>query len=392
MKYLTLILLLFTLSGCSEKIYTEVPEELKIETISTREVYSNTYLYDLIEINGAELLTENYRVSTSTLGTEEIEVFYKYNKKKYVYNFKLTIKDTTLPKILGSTIRTIQVNYQDDLCNLIMYGDNYDRNPDCTINGSYDVNETGSYDLNYVITDSSNNKVEHNLVLHVVKPSNSSTSTTAPRKTLDFSDVLDRYKNDRATIGIDVSKWQQNIDFEKVRAAGAEFVIIRIGVQKATNTELELDEYYLQNIEKAKKAGLKVGVYLYSMATKKEESVKQAQWVLEKLNGQELDLPIVFDWESWTWWNLMDLSFYDINDIADSFLDTITDNGYKAMLYGSKYYLENIWENNKDYPVWLAHYTNETNYNGDYVMWQLSDVGKIPGIKDTVDINILYNE
>ena len=383
---------MLTLNGCSEKVYTEVPEELKIETISTREVYSSTYLYDLVEINGAELLTENYRVSTSTLGTEEIEVFYKYNKKKYVYKFELTVEDTTLPKILGSTIKTIQVNYQDDLCNLIMYGDNYDRNPNCTINGDYNVNETGSYDLNYVITDNSNNKTEHNLVLHVVKPSNSSSSTTTPRKTLEFSDVLDRYKNDRATIGIDVSKWQQNVDFEKVRAAGAEFVIIRIGVQKATNTELELDEYYLQNIKNAKAAGLKVGVYLYSMATKKEESIKQAQWVLEKLNGEELDLPIVFDWESWTWWNLMNLSFYDINDIADSFLDTINDSGYKTMLYGSKYYLENIWENNKDYPVWLAHYTSETNYNGDYVMWQLSDVGKISGIKDTVDINILYNE
>ena len=389
MKYITIILICLLLVGCKEKTYTEIPDEIKIETINTVEVHSNTYLYDLIKFENAEILSDNYRISTSTLGTSDLEIFYRYNKKKHVYNLKLTIEDTTLPKILGSTIRTIQLNHSDDLCNLIMYGDNHDRNPKCIIEGSYDVKKTGSYDLKYIITDSSNNKSEHNLVLHVVKPSNNTTSST--KSTLAFSDILDKYQNDRAEVGIDVSKWQQNIDFNKVKAAGATFVMMRIGVQRYVGAELELDEYYLQNIKKAKEAGLKVGVYFYSIAVNKEESIKQAKWVIEKLNGTKLDLPIVFDWESWSWWNLMELSFYDINDIADSFLDTITENGYKAMLYGSKYYLENIWENNKDYPVWLAHYTNETNYNGEYIMWQLSDSGTIPGVNGNVDLNILYN-
>lgn len=390
MKYLFLILLCLTLCGCSEKIYTDVPDGVIIKTIDSTEVYSDTYLYDLITIDKAEINSVNKKINTRDLKTEEIEVFYTFNKKKYVYTFDLTVKDNIPPKILGSTIRTVQVNYEGDLCNLIMYGDNYDKNPECIIDGSYDISKTGSYNIRYTITDNSTNKAHHTLVLHVIKPENTP-GASGNTSTLAFSEVLDRYKNDRSEIGIDVSKWQGNIDFEKVKKAGATFVMMRIGVQKSTSGELEIDEYYLSNIEKAKKANLKVGVYLYSIATSKEESIKQAEWVLDKLNGVSLDLPIVFDWESWSWWNVMELSFHDINEIADSFLNIIEENGYQAMLYGSKFYLENIWENKKNYPVWLAHYTNETNYIGDYIMWQLSDVGRIDGINGNVDINILYN-
>ena len=390
MKYMFLILLCLTFCGCSEKIYTDVPEEIIIKTVSNVEVYSDTYLYDLFTIDNVEINSANRKIDTTKIGNEEIEFFYSYDNKKYTYKFNIVKEDTTKPRILGSSIKSVQENYKDDLCNLIMYGDNYDKNPSCVIEGSYNTAIPGSYEINYIITDNSNNKEEHKMHLHVVKASNGSNSSSN-NYSLAFSEVLDAYKNDKTELGIDVSKWQGSIDFEKVKKAGATFVIMRIGVQKTAPGELELDEYYLQNIEQAKKAGLKVGVYLYSMATSKEESIEQAKWVLDKLNGITLDLPIVFDWESWKWWNIMDLSFHDINEIADSFLDTVSDKGYKAMLYGSKFYLESIWENKKNYPVWLAHYTNETNYNGDYVMWQLSDIGRIDGINTNVDINILYN-
>ena len=61
------------------------------------------------------------------------------------------------------------------------------------------------------------------------------------------------------------------------------------------------------------------------------------------------------------------------------------------MLYSSKFYLEKIWRNN-DFPVWLAHYTNQTNYEGDYFLWQMSNVGRVNGINGDVDIDILYKE
>ena len=166
--------------------------------------------------------------------------------------------------------------------------------------------------------------------------------------------------------------------------------MIRIGVQTKSGGEINIDPYYYQNIENAKNVGLKVGVYLYSIAINIEDAINQANWVINTLDKEKLDLPIVFDWENWSKWNNYKISFYDINNIANTFLKTVEDNGYKGMLYGSKYYLENIWTNKLEYPVWLAHYTKKTSYKGDYMMWQLSNTGKIDGINGDVDINILY--
>jgi len=388
MRYFFIALLCISLCGCREKIYEDLPEGVYIEEINNIEVYSDAYLFDLIKIEDAEIITDNYRVSTRTLGEKEIEVLYKFKKKKYVYTLKVTVEDTTPPEILAGSVRTIQQNHSGDLCDLFMIGDNYDRKPSCIIEGDYDVTKIGTYDITYLISDSSGNKIEHKLNLHVIKPSNN--PSPGNTQTVAFSEVSDRYKNDRTEIGIDVSKWQQTIDFRKVKEAGATFVMMRIGVQKTVKGELEIDEYYYQNIKNAKEAGLKVGVYLYSIATSREESIEHAKWVLEKLDGTELELPIVFDWESWSRWNGLELSFHDINEIADAFIETINDNGYEGMLYSSKYYLERIWTNKKEHPVWLAHYTSTTDYAGEYMMWQMTDRGRIPGIKNNVDINIMY--
>ena len=79
---------------------------------------------------------------------------------------------------------------------------------------------------------------------------------------------------------------------------------------------------------------------------------------------------------------------HDINEIADAFLDEISSLGYKGMLYGSRNYLQKIWDT--DYPIWLAHYTKQTNYEGDYYIWQLCDNGRVSGINGYVDINVMY--
>ena len=166
--------------------------------------------------------------------------------------------------------------------------------------------------------------------------------------------------------------------------------MMRIGVQGSSSRELSLDKYYLQNIENAKKAGLKVGIYLYSIALNVDEAIEQAKWVIQELNGAELDLPIVFDWENWSKWNSYKISFHEINSIADSFMNEINNNDYEGMLYSSKFYLETIWKNKYDYPVWLAHYTEKTSYTGKYMMWQLCNNGRIDGINGDVDIDIMY--
>ena len=388
MKIICLLITSLFLIGCN-KVDEEVTNHI-IQKINTVPVYNDVYLYDLFEIKDIEIITKNTLIDTLEIGTKKHNIEYIFEKKKYNYEINYEVIDNEAPRYFGGTNKTIEKNYSKDLCDLIMYGDNYDGNLHCEIIGDYNLESVGTYKVIYRITDNSNNKTDINVTLNVKEKNNNSNGSTAETKKTNFSDILKEYKNENTEIGIDVSKWQGNIDFEKVKNAGATFVMMRIGVQTKQNGELNIDPYYDQNIKNAKAVGLKVGVYLYSIATSSDEAVEHAKWVINKLNGEKLDLPVVFDWENWSSWNTYKMSFYEINDIANKFMNTIEDNGYKGMLYSSKYYLENIWTNKLHYPVWLAHYTKKTSYKGDYMMWQLSNTGRIDGIYGDVDINILF--
>ena len=97
----------------------------------------------------------------------------------------------------------------------------------------------------------------------------------------------------------------------------------------------------------------------------------------------------MFDFESFKSFNEMDLSIFGLNEIADTFINTVEDAGYNGVLYGSKNYLKSIWKYHTK-SVWLAHYTSQTDYDGEYFMWQMCDDGVIDGINGYVDIDILY--
>ena len=165
--------------------------------------------------------------------------------------------------------------------------------------------------------------------------------------------------------------------------------MIRVGSQKGTKGEYVIDSYFKQNIENALNNDLKVGVYFYSYANSKKEARKQAKWVLNQIKDYEITLPIAFDWECYNSFNQMELSLFGLNEVAESFLDEVENKKYDGMLYGSKNYLNDIWKYH-EYDVWLAHYTDKTDYDSHYVMWQLCQDGKIDGINTLVDINVLY--
>ena len=118
----------------------------------------------------------------------------------------------------------------------------------------------------------------------------------------------------------------------------------------------------------ANKYDIAVGIYFYSYASSSKEAINDAKWLLEQINGYEVNLPIAFDWEDWNDFNSYNLSFFGLTSLAEDFLKTIEDAGYKGMIYGSKNYLENIWLKTK-YDTWLAHYTTQTNYQGNYKFW-----------------------
>ena len=388
MKKCLLVLSVLLLVGCESKISDEIPDDAYI-TIRNEdiEVFQEVYLSDIVSDTNVEL--EDFKLNTDVIGEKEIEFYYTYDDKKYVYKTTVNVVDTVKPKIFGSSSKTVEVGYDGNLCNSYTYGDNYDGQPECKVVGDYDFNIVGRYDIEIVVTDASGNSTNYNLTLNVVRDiTNNNNGGGGTSTKLQFSDALKRYKSENTELGIDVSEWQGDVDYEAVKDAGATFVMMRIGVVLDSGEEPALDGQFLDNIKSAKEAGLKVGVYLYSKALSKEEAIEEAQWVLKQLDGESLDLPIVFDWEIWGNWNSYHMSFHDLNLMAHSFIETVEDEGYEGMLYGSKFYLENFWEDGEFENIWLAHYASNTSYEG-YMMWQFSNVGRINGIYGDVDLNVM---
>ena len=397
-KIILLFISIFLLSGCGKPI-EEMPKDVTINYKNEQvEVYSNLKIKDLVIDSNVIITNENDNINTKKIGTKTINVYYTYKKRKYVDKYNLEIVDTISPIIISGTNKTTTVGNDIDFCEKVFYGDNYDRGIDCKIIGEYDINVADKYDLEIILTDDLGNITKNNLVLNIINEKkintneNNSNDNIVEDNGILFSDIINKYKNDNTMIGIDVSRWQGDIDFKKVKDAGCEFVIIRMGIQSDNNKDISIDANFEKNYKEARNNKLLVGVYVYSSLNKVKDVKKQVKYILKKLDKRKLDFPVAFDWENWSSWNKYKMNFYDINEIANTYIDLLEKGGYKGMLYSSKFYLENIWNNSSNNPVWLAHYTEETNYLGNYFLWQITNLGRINGINGDVDINILYKD
>ena len=351
------------------------------------EVYDYYNLSDILHLDDGLELINDYKINARELGKQELEVQYfdedKDKRKGYV---EINVVDSTPPYVgIGNHythyLGTNFTFYTDILC-----ADNFDRNIKCEIIGDYDETVIGETNLKVVAKDSSNNVTEKDFLLKVVEKPKASDNSNA----VSYEEIMSRLPSN-ASLMIDVSKWDKEINWKKVKEAGVEYAMIRLGTQKSLDAESVMDDYFVKHITNAQANGIKVGVYYFSYANDVEDAKEQAEWVLDKIKDYNIDLPICFDWESWKYFSEFDISMHDLNELARTFLSTIEDNGYKAINYGSKSYLENVWDID-EYATWLAHYTINTNYHRDYLMWQFTDEGEIPGIKGTVDVNFYYNE
>ncbi len=353
----------------------------------TTEIYKEAKLSDfIVSINGK--LNEDFKINTSKLG--DIPINFKYVNDEDIevsYSFNISVVDKTPPLIYSGTRMSVNRGYSGDLAKELFCGDNYDNDPTCTIEGHYDYNTVGTYPVVYKGIDSSGNISTTNFDLVVKTPSGSSSSS---QTTQNYSDIVAKYKTENTKIGLDVSKWQGDINFQKVKDAGVEFVFIRVGTQKGIGGEFVLDPRFHQNIKGFQSVGIPVGVYFYSYANSKLSAKVEAEWVVEQLKPYKLELPVVFDWENWSFYQEFNLSFYNLTEMAKTYMSTVEKSGYQGMLYSSKNYLEKVWFETK-YPVWLAHYTDQTTYQGEYKYWQLCSNARIPGIYGNVDVNIMYN-
>lgn len=368
-----------------ETVSTETPDSVNLVGTNTLEVYSQITVEDFLTQCNVTLSNPEELVNTSVLGENQVDVLYELEGKSYQETLHYTVADTIEPVLLNDGHNAVmETGTAFEITDYVGYADNYDATPEISYTGTVDQNTAGTYPLTATVTDSSGNATTWDFTLTVM---DEIPNTIDDSERVPFAQFCSQYAGSGRSFGIDVSKWQGDIDFQAVKNAGCEFVLMRIGVDY---NGCEEDAYFQQNLARAKEAGLKIGVYIYSMANSEEEIKTECQWIANELNGTQLDFPVVFDWEDFGTFQEYEMSIYDLNQYFEVFCDTMEEYGYDAMLYSSKNFLNNFWENYGEHPVWLAHYVDETDYDGSYCMWQASSIGNIDGINGDVDFNILY--
>lgn len=195
-------------------------------------------------------------------------------------------------------------------------------------------------------------------------------------------------------MGIDVSKYQGKIDWEKVAADGVEFVFLRLGLRGYESGKLVEDETFQTNIQGALAHGIKVGVYFFSQAVTEAEAVEEANFVLERIAPYQIDCPVVFDVEKVgsSTARMNQLTPQERTNVTIAFLDTIEAAGYKSMFYHN---METVLlllelERLENYDKWFAYYGEDLYYPYAYGVWQYSEKGSINGISGEVDMNIAF--
>jgi GH25 family lysozyme M1 (1,4-beta-N-acetylmuramidase) len=168
--------------------------------------------------------------------------------------------------------------------------------------------------------------------------------------------------------------------------------MIRCGFRNLTIDSIQEDSKFKYNISEANRLDIPVGVYYYSTAISEIEVLEEASYVLNLVKDYKITYPIVYDFETFGQNRAEGLSDAKINKNALRFLDYIRGHGYYAMLYGNQRSLENNWDLSyfEGYDIWLAQYNDVPTYQGDFVMWQYTDRGRIDGINGNVDMDISY--
>ena len=192
--------------------------------------------------------------------------------------------------------------------------------------------------------------------------------------------------------GIDVSEHDEDIDWQQVKDACIDFVFIRAGYRGYSAGSLQQDAYFEKNLREAREAGLDVGVYFFSQAVNEAEALEEADLVLRMLDGQALQMPVVYDPES----ILNDVARTD--DISGdqftrnalAFCGRIRERGYAPMIYANL-----VWEafefdlaRIRDIPIWYADYEPVPQTPYFFTVWQYTDSGTVPGIVGPVDLNL----
>ena len=191
--------------------------------------------------------------------------------------------------------------------------------------------------------------------------------------------------------GVDVSAYQGDIDWKKVKASGIDFAIIRLGYRGYESGKLVEDVKARKNLEGAAAAGLKVGAYFFSQALNTKEVDEEIEFMFSMLGEQYLEMPLVLDWEIPTAnARSAKMEARTLTDIQLHFCKSVSDMGYQPMIYFNWHQSEHLYylHELEEYPFWLALYQDRMTYPWKVEMWQYTSTGRVPGIPGDVDINV----
>lgn len=215
--------------------------------------------------------------------------------------------------------------------------------------------------------------------------------------------VIDNYKyyapdgNKKCKIGIDVSKYQTDIDWVQVKESGVQFVMIRAGYRGyGESGKLVPDDMFEQHIQGAQAAGLDVGVYFFSQAVTKKEAQEEAQYVLDLIKNYKITYPVAFDSEKVedSGGRANRLSVEERTQIAIAFLEKIKKSGYEPMVYANdRWFALNLdLRELTDYKIWLASYRDKPVFPYQTDVWQHTSSATVPGVSGNVDMNIWFTD
>ncbi len=195
--------------------------------------------------------------------------------------------------------------------------------------------------------------------------------------------------------GIDVSQYQGSINWSKVAASGIQFTFIRLGYTSQYDQSLNLDPYFKANIEGAKAAGIKVGVYYRSQARTVSEAVSEANFAVKQLSSYSLDLPVAVDYEYYDGGTVTSAYPDKATKTAalNAFCDTVSAAGYRAVTYlNTEILAKDVNASGLNYGLWLARWTTGVpEYSGSYEFWQCCGGGAtVDGISGKVDLDWWY--
>lgn len=196
--------------------------------------------------------------------------------------------------------------------------------------------------------------------------------------------------------GIDVSEHQANIEWQAVAEDGVEFAVIRAGYRGYSKGGLYEDEYFKQNIEGALENGIKVGVYFFSQAVDTQEAVEEAEYLLELIDGYDVELPVVYDWESISQDDARTngVDGDTLTDCAVAFCERVREAGYDPAVYAYRYLAYFYYDLSRltGYKLWIGAVGSSPDFYYKHDIWQYSDVGRVSGINGEVDLNLMFTE